>query len=31
MRIALAELAAYLAEHPEAPVELATIWWDVTR
>ena len=26
-----AELAAYLAEHPEAPVELATIWWDVNR
>jgi SAM-dependent methyltransferase len=25
------ELAAYLAEHPEAPVELATVWWDVTR
>ena len=23
------ELAAYLAEHPEAPVEIATIWWDV--
>lgn len=26
-----AELAAYLAEHPEAPVELATVWWDVSR
>lgn len=26
-----AELATYLADHPEAPVELATIWWDVTR
>ena len=25
------ELAAYLAEHPEAPVEIATIWWDVIR
>ncbi len=25
------ELAAYLAEHPEAQVELATIWWDVSR
>jgi len=25
------ELAAYLAEHPEAPVEIATIWWDVAR
>jgi len=25
------ELAAYLAEHPEAPVEIATIWWDVSR
>jgi SAM-dependent methyltransferase len=25
------ELAAYLAEHPEAPVEIATIWWDVRR
>ena len=25
------ELAAYLAEHPEAPVEIATVWWDVTR
>ena len=25
------ELASYLAEHPEAQVELATIWWDVSR
>jgi hypothetical protein len=25
------ELAAYLVEHPEAPVEIATIWWDVDR
>ncbi len=25
------ELAAYLAEHPEAPVEIATVWWDVSR
>lgn len=25
------ELAAYLAEHPEPPVEIATVWWDVAR
>ena len=25
------ELAAYLVEHPEEPVEIGTIWWDVDR
>jgi hypothetical protein len=25
------ELAAYLADHPETPVEIATVWWDVSR
>lgn len=25
------ELATYLAEHPEGPVEITTIWWDTHR